>query len=74
MHPNPTFRWDDRDAMRAFAAEVGFGMLFLTTPDGPRVAHVPFIFLDDDRIGFHIARGNALAKHLDGADAVFRVG
>ena len=73
MHPNPTFRWDDRDAMRAFAAEVGFGMLFLTTPDGPRVAHVPFIFLDDDRIGFHIARGNALAKHLDGADGLFVV-
>ena len=73
MHPNPTFRWDDRDAMRAFAAEVGFGMLFLTTPDGPRVAHVPFIFLDDDRIGFHIALGNALAKHLEGADGLFVV-
>ena len=73
MHPNPTFRWDDRDAMRAFAAEVGFGMLFLTTPDGPRVAHVPFIFLDYDRIGLHIARGNALAKHLDGADGLFVV-
>ena len=73
MHPNPTFRWDDRDAMRAFAAEVGFGMLFLTTPDGPRVAHVPFIFLDDDRIGFHVARGNALAKHLNGADGLFVV-
>ena len=71
MHPNPTFRWDDRDAMRAFAAEVGFGMLFLTTPDGPRVAHIPFIFLDDDRIGFHVARGNALAKHLNGADGLF---
>ena len=73
MHPNPTFRWDDRDAMRAFAAEVGFGMLFLTTPDGPRVAHIPFIFLDDDRIGFHVARGNALAKHLHGADGLFVV-
>ena len=73
MHPNPTFRWDDRNAMRAFAAEVGFGMLFLTTPDGPRVAHVPFIFLDADRIGFHVARGNALTKHLDGADGLFVV-
>lgn len=71
MHPNAAFRWDDRDAMRAFAAEIGFGMVFLTTPDGPRVAHLPFVFLDADRIGFHIARGNALAKHLDGADALF---
>ena len=73
MHPNAAFRWEDRDAMRAFAAEIGFGMVFLTTPDGPRVAHVPFVFLDDERIGFHIARGNALAKHLDGAEALFVV-
>jgi transcriptional regulator len=71
MHPNAAFRWDDRDAMRAFAAEIGFGMLFLTTPDGPRVAHVPFVFLDEDRIAFHLARGNAITKHLDGAEALF---
>ncbi len=73
MHPNAAFRWDDREAMRAFAAEVGFGMLFLTTPDGPRVAHVPFVFLGDDRVGFHIARGNAITRHLDGAEALFVV-
>jgi transcriptional regulator len=73
MHPNAAFRWEDRDSMRAFAAEVGFGMLFLTTPDGPRVAHVPFVFLGEDRIGFHLARGNALTKHLDGAEALFVV-
>ncbi len=71
MHPSATFRWEDRNAMRAFAAEVGFGMLFLTTPDGPRVAHVPFVFLDEDRIAFHLARGNAVTKHLDGAEALF---
>ena len=71
MHPNGAFRWEDRSAMRAFAAEIGFGMLFLTTPDGPRVAHVPCVFLDDDRIAFHLARGNAITKHLDGAEALF---
>lgn len=71
MHPNTVFRWDDRAALRIFAAEIGFGMLFLTTPDGPRVAHVPFVFLDDDRIGLHLARGNALTKHLDNAEALF---
>lgn len=73
MHPNAAFRWEDREAMRGFAAEIGFGTLFLTTPDGPRVAHVPFVFLDDDRIGFHLARGNALARHLDGAEGLFVV-
>lgn len=71
MHPNAAFRWEDRETMRAFATEIGFGMLFLTTPDGPRVAHVPFVFLDADRIGFHLARGNALTKHLDTHEALF---
>ena len=62
MHPNPKFRWEDRDAMRAFATEIGFGMLFAATLDGPRVAHVPFVFLDEDRIGFHVARGNRIVR------------
>jgi transcriptional regulator len=73
MHPNAAFRWDDRNAMRAFATEIGFGMLFLTTSDGPRVAHVPFVFLDEDHIAFHLARGNAITKHLEGAEALFVV-
>ncbi len=73
MHPDPKFRWDDRDAMRDFVAEIGFGALFAATPDGPRVAHVPAIFLDDGRIGFHIARGNGIARHLDGLTALFSV-
>lgn len=73
MHPNAAFRWEDRDAMRAFAVEVGFGMLFLTTPDGPRVAHVPFVLLDENRIAFHLVRGNAITRHLDGAEALFVV-
>lgn len=71
MHPNAAFRWTDRNAMRAFAEATGFGMLFLTTPDGPRVAHLPFVFLDDDRLAFHLARGNAVTKYLDGAKALF---
>jgi transcriptional regulator len=71
MHPSAAFRLEDRETIRAFAAEIGFGMLFLTTPDGPRVAHVPFVFLGDDRLGFHLARGNALTKHLDGGEALF---
>ncbi len=71
MHPNAAFRWEDRDALRLFAQEIGFGMIFAGTSDGPRVAHVPFAFLDDDRIGFHLARGNGIAKHLDGTEALF---
>ncbi len=73
MHPNAAFRWNDDDALRLFAAEIGFGMLFSGTPDGPRVAHVPFVLLGPDRIGFHLARGNGIVRHLDGAEALFVV-
>ncbi len=71
MHPNSAFRWEDRAALRAFATEIGFGMIFAATPDGPRLGHVPFVFLDEERIGFHLARGNGLTKHLDGIEALF---
>ena len=35
------------------------------TPDGPRVAQVPVVWLDDDTLGLHVARGNGIARHLD---------
>ncbi|MFT3967511.1 MAG: FMN-binding negative transcriptional regulator [Sphingobium sp.] len=71
MHPTAAFHWQDRDAMRAFVAERSFGALFAMTPEGPRVAHVPVIWQGDDRIAFHLARGNALTAHLDGVEALF---
>jgi transcriptional regulator len=73
MHPSPTFRWDDREALAAFAEAVGFGMVFAHTPDGPRVAQVPFVISGEGRITFHIARGNGIAKHLAGATALLVV-
>lgn len=73
MHPNPAFRWEDRTAMRALVTELGFGQLFAATPDGPRVAQVPVVWLDDDTLGLHLARGNGIVRHLDGATAVFSV-
>lgn len=73
MHPNAAFRWDDRDELRALIEEIGFGLLFAQTPDGPRVAQVPAVWLSDNQIGFHIARGNGIARHLDGANALFVV-
>lgn len=72
MHPSPAFRWEDRAALSAFASAIGFGVLFAQTPDGPRVAHLPFV-VAADRFTFHIARGNGLARHLDGATALLVV-
>lgn len=73
MHPNAAFRWEDREAMRDFVRAAGFGALFAGTPDGPRAAQVPVVFLDEDTLGLHIARGNGIARHLDGATALFAV-
>jgi transcriptional regulator len=70
MHPNPQFHHDDRTLAEALIEEVGFGMVFLTTPDGPRVAHTPLHSTGDGAVQFHIARGNAIARHLDGQIAL----
>ncbi|KPF93306.1 negative transcriptional regulator [Novosphingobium sp. AAP83] len=70
MHPNSAFRHDDRDLHEALIAEIGMGMVFATTPDGPRVAHAPLLSTGDGAVQFHLARGNALAKHIDGMTAL----
>jgi transcriptional regulator len=73
MHPDPAFRWEDRVAMRALVSELSLGALFCATPDGPRVAHVPVVWNDDDTLAFHVSRGNGIARHLDGATGLFVV-
>ncbi len=73
MHPNTAFHWQDKAAMADFAASVGFGMLFLTTPNGPRVAHIPFVLTGDGAAQFHLAKGNAMATHLAGAEGLIVV-
>ncbi|WP_010183291.1 FMN-binding negative transcriptional regulator [Sphingomonas sp. PAMC 26605] len=71
MHPDSTFRWEDRDAMRALVRELGFGALFAGTPDGPRVVHLPVVWRDETTLALHVARGNGITRHLDGATALF---
>lgn len=70
MHPNPAYRIDDLEQMESLVDQVGFGMIFATTPDGPRVAHTPLISFGDGKIRFHLSRGNAMARHLDGMTAL----
>ena len=73
MHPDPHFRWRDRDAMRRMVREVAFGALFAGTPDGPRVVHAPAVWLDDSTLGLHVSNGNGIARWLDGATGLFVV-
>lgn len=70
MHANPSFRPPaDFDAVGAIA-EIGFARIFLTTPEGPRVAHAPVLRDGPDRLRFHLANRNALTPYLDGATAL----
>lgn len=69
MHPNARFAVRDREALLALAGKIAFGRIFLTTPDGPRVAHAP-VLRDGNVLRFHVANGNALRRHLDGARAL----
>ena len=73
MHPNPLFRSDDRQLFETLIDQIGFGMVFLTTPDGPRVAHTPLLSTGDGAVQFHLSRGNALTRHLEGATALITV-
>lgn len=70
MHPNAAFRCDDRDLLEALIEEIGFGMIFATTPDGPRVGHTPLLSTRSGAVQFHLARGNALTQHLNGMTAL----
>ena len=70
MHPNALFRLEDRAILEALIDEIGFGMVFAQTPDGPRVAHVPLVSTGDGAVHFHLARGNALTPHIAGATAL----
>jgi len=73
MHPNPLFRTDDRALLATLIDEIGFGMVFAQTPDGPRVAHTPLLSTGDGAVQFHLARGNALTRHLEGKTALIVV-
>lgn len=71
MHPNSAFRPKQDGLAELLVREIGFAAVFASTPDGPRVAHAPVV-LSDDRttLQFHLARGNALTRHLDGTTAL----
>jgi transcriptional regulator len=75
MHPNQMFRAKGSDAqqralMEALVQEIGFGMVFAQTPNGPRVGQASLFSTGDGAVQFHLARGNGLTKTLSGSDAL----
>jgi len=78
MHPAAAFRHTDHQLHETLIKEVGFGMVFAQTPDGPRVGHTPLIYIGDQSTGdgtvqFHLSARNALTKHLAGTTALLVV-
>jgi transcriptional regulator len=70
MHPNAAFRPEQQAQVDALIDGPAFAAIFAMTPDGPRAAHAPLLRTGPASFRFHLARGNALARHLDGADAL----
>jgi transcriptional regulator len=73
MHPNPAFHHDDPAFHEWLIAAIGFGMVFLQTPSGPRVAHTALVSTREGAVRFHLSNGNALTPHLDGTNALVLV-
>lgn len=77
MHPDPLYHSDDRAMCENLIDRIGFGVVFAATPDGPRAAHTPLLLSETGTLQFHLARSNALARHLarhsDGASALIVV-
>ena len=74
MHPNPAFRKTAADRNLAFARARGFGVLSVNGPDGPLMAHVPFLLSDDGTMAdLHLARSNAVIAAGLPAQAVLAV-
>lgn len=71
MHPNRKFHIESREETAAFVREAGFGSLVVATGAGLRAVHVP-VLLEDERLRFHVSRGNAVhATLLGGCEALF---
>jgi transcriptional regulator len=74
MHPNPSFRQEPRDRNLALARARGFGILSVNGPDGPLLAHVPFLMAEDGSLAeLHLARSNPIARAGLPAPAVLAV-
>ena len=63
MHPSPAFRQETEEQNIAFARERGFGTLCVSAPDGPLMAHVPFLLEETGREAtLHLVRSNAIVR------------
>lgn len=65
MHPNQVFRKAEPEQNIAFAREIGFGMLSMSTQSAPLISHIPFLLSENGAlVEFHLVRSNPIARAL----------
>ena len=63
MHPNPAFRKETTAKNLDFARQRGFGVLSVNGPEGPLLAHVPFLLNEaGSEADLHLLRSNPIAR------------
>jgi transcriptional regulator len=73
MHPNRAFRFDSDAAILDWAVARGFAHIVADTPEGMMVVHAPIVAAGADAVRFHVARGNRITAHLDGARVLLSI-
>ena len=65
MHPNPLFRQAETQQNLNFARDRAFGILSINGPDGPLMAHVPFLLnATGSSADLHLVRSNPIISAL----------
>lgn len=65
MHPNPIYHSADAARNLGYARDRAFGVLAINGPDGPLLAHIPFLLADDGAtLDLHLVRSNPIARAL----------
>lgn len=67
MHPNPVFRGPDEEVALETAERIAFAHIVAALDGVPILAHAPIVRAGARAVRFHLARGNRLTPHLDGA-------
>jgi transcriptional regulator len=67
MHPNRAFHDLDDEAALAAAERIAFAHIVAVVDGMPMVAHAPIVRAGERAFRFHLAHGNRLTPHLDGA-------
>ena len=65
MHPNPIFRQAETQQNLGFARDRAFGILSVNGPDGPLLAHIPFLLnATGSHADLHLVRSNPIIRAL----------